>query len=183
MSKKVKTMELDALTKTFAGVRDLVLIEPARVQSDLDYTFRKTLRDKKIRVQMVKNTFARKILGAMGITVKDAAWSNPTLVAWGADSIKDLSKSIDALIKDVTKKNPKDADKFKVKTAIADGQECKFEDAMKMPTRLEAIGEIIGMILGPASAIAGAITAPASQVASQIATLAEPKESEEPKPE
>ena len=48
--------------------------------------------------------------------------------------------------------------------------------ALVMPTRLEAIGEIIGMILGPASAIAGCLTGPGAQVASQIATIADKKE-------
>jgi len=179
VSKKVKKMELDALSAKFDGVRDLVVLEPDRVQSDLDFSFRKTLRDKKIRVAMVKNTLARKILGEMGITLKPEVWSKPTLIAWGGESIKDLSKSVDGLLKEIVKKNPKDDKKFKVKTAVADGQECKFEDAMKMPTRLEAIGEIIGMILGPASAIAGALTGPASQLASQIAQVGEPKEGAE----
>lgn len=178
MSKKVKKMELDALTQTFTGVRDLVLLESTKVQADLDYNFRKTLRSKQIRVQMVKNTLARKVLGEMGVTVKDESWGRTTLIAWGGDSPKGLSRAIDDLLKDVVKKNPKDADKIKVKTGVADGQECKFEDMKNMPTRLEAIGEIIGMLLGPASAIAGALTGPASQVASQIATKAEEKEGE-----
>jgi len=168
MSKKVEKMELDALTTTFSGVRDLVILSTTKVQSELDYSVRKTLRDKKIKFKMVKNTLARKVLGEMGISVKDPAWSGPTIVAWGADSIKDLSKGVDALLKDIVKKNPKDANKLIVKTAVADGQECKFEDAMKMPTRLEAIGEIVSMILGPGSAIAGCLTAPGSQVASLV---------------
>jgi hypothetical protein len=48
--------------------------------------------------------------------------------------------------------------------------------AMKMPTRLEAIGEIVSMIMGPASAIAGCLVGPGGQVASQIATIADKKE-------
>ena len=98
------------------------------------------------------------------------------MVAWGADSIKDLSKAVDALLKEIAKKNPKDDKKFTVKTAVADGQQVSLDMAMKMPTRLEAIGEIIGMILGPASEIAAALTGPAQQVASQIATIADKKE-------
>ncbi|VTS01581.1 50S ribosomal protein L10 [Tuwongella immobilis] len=178
MSKKVKQMELDALTKTFAGVRELVLIAPNKVDSALDYTMRKTLREKKIRVQMVKNTLARKVLGGFGVTAGDN-WSGPTLIAWGTESIKELSTAVDAFIKDTVKKNPKAADKLKVKTAVVDGQPVKLEDAMKMPTRLEAIGEIVNAILAPASAIAGALTGPISQVASQIQTLSEKTEGDE----
>jgi large subunit ribosomal protein L10 len=169
-------MELDALTKTFGGVRDVVLLGSERVGSLLEFTTRKTLREKKIRLQMVKNTLARKVFESNGVKIDDKFWSGNTVVAWGGDSIKDLSKAIDALLKDIVKKNPKDEKKFTVKTAVADGQQVGLEMAMKMPTRLEAIGEIITMIMGPASELAACLTGPAAQVVSQIATIADKKE-------
>ena len=178
MSKIVKQMELDSLSKTFQGVRDLVLLTADKIGSQLDYNFRKTLREKKVRLQMVKNSLARKVFETHGIKLDDKVWTGTTLVAWGADSIKDLSKAIDALIKDVVKKNPKDDKKYQIKTAVADGQPVPMDVAMKMPTRLEAIGEIIGMMMGPASEIVSALTGPGGQVASQIATIAEKKEEE-----
>ena len=187
MSKLVKQMELDALSKTFEGVRDMVLLSSERVGSLLEFTTRKALREKKVRLQMVKNSLARKVFEKNGIKVDDKIWAGTTLVAWGADSIKDLSKAVDALLKDIFKKNPKDDKKFTVKTAVADGTAVTLDLAMKMPTRLEAIGEIISAILGPASAIAGCLTGPASEVASQIASIADKKEEpasakEEPAP-
>lgn len=176
MSKLVKQMELDALTKTFQGVRDMVLLTADKIGSQLDFNFRKTLREKKVRMQMVKNSLARKVFEANGVKLDEKIWSGTTLVAWGADSIKDLSKAVDALIKDVVKKNPKDDKKYQVKIAVADGQPVAMDLAMKMPTRLEAIGEIIGMMLAPASDIASALTSAAGQVASQIGTIADKKE-------
>ena len=176
MSKLVKQMEYAALEQTFSGVRDLVLLSPSKIDSGTDYNFRKQLRDKKVRVQMVKNSLVRRVFEANGVKLDDKVWAGTTLVAWGADSIKDLSKAVDGLIKEIEKKDPKQKDKLKVKTAVADGQPVPMATALTMPTRLEAIGEIIGMILGPASAIAGCLTGPAAQVASQIATIAERKE-------
>ena len=178
MSKLVKKMQMDALTHSFAGVRDMVLLSPTKVNSTYDYNFRKVLRDKKVKVMMVKNTIARKILGEAGINAGDV-WNGTTLIAWGSDSIKGLSKAIDSTLKEIIKKNPKAIDTMKVKTAIADGQPCSLERAMVMPTRLEAIGDVLGMILGIGSSIAGSITAPFQQIASQIATLCEPKEETE----
>jgi large subunit ribosomal protein L10 len=178
MSKLVKKMEVTALEKTFSGVRDLLLISPTKVGSTLDFTFRKSLRDKKVRVQMVKNSLAKRVLSAQGVTVNDKHWSGTTLVAWGADSIKDLSKAVDGLIKEIEKKDPKAKDKLVVKTAVADGVEVSLAMAMKMPTRVEAIGEIVAMILGPGSSIAGALTGPGSALASQIASIADKKEEE-----
>jgi ribosomal protein L10 len=177
MSKLVKQMELDSLSKAFGKVRDFVFLTSSKVDAALDYSFRKTLRDKKIRVQMVKNTLTRKILKDNGIEATDV-WSGTTLLCWGGDSIKSLATTIDTLLKEIDK-NPKNKEKIKLKgdrCAIADGQQCTFEAAKTMPTRLEAIGEIVGLILGPASQIAGCLTGPAAQVASQVATIAERKE-------
>jgi len=176
MSKLIKQMEFDALKKTFSGVRNLVLLSADRVGSQLDYSSRKALRDKNIHLKMVKNTLARKVFEAEGVKLDEKSWSGTTMVAWGAESVKDLSKAVESLLADIKKKNPKDDGKFKVKIAVADGQAVAFDLALKMPTRLEAIGEIIGMILGPVSDIAGSLTGAASEVASQITTLAERKE-------
>jgi ribosomal protein L10 len=144
MSKAVKQMEYSALERTFAGVRDLVLLSPSKIDSTTDYNFRKQLREKKVRVQMVKNSLVRRVFEAQGVKLDDKVWTGTTLVAWGADSIKDLSKAVDGLIKDIEKKDPKQKDKLKVKTAVADGQPIPMAKAMTMPTRLEAIGEVIG---------------------------------------
>jgi large subunit ribosomal protein L10 len=168
------------LEKTFSTVRDLVLITPSKVDSTLDFNFRKQLRDKKVKVQMVKNSLVKRVFEAGGIKLEGKTWTGTTLIAWGPESIKDLSKAVDGLIKDIEKKDPKAKEKFKVKAAIADGQLVTMDMALKMPTRLEAIGEIIGMILGPASSIAGCLIAPGGQVASQIATIAERKEEAAP---
>ena len=176
MSKAVKQMEYTALDRTFAGVRDLVLLSPSRIDSTTDYNFRKQLREKKVRVQMVKNSLVRRVFEAQGVKLDDKVWTGTTLVAWGADSIKDLSKAVDGLIKDIEKKDPKQKDKLKVKTAVADGQPVPMATALTMPTRLEAIGEIVGMMLAAVSEIAGGLTGPVSQVASQVSTLADRKE-------
>lgn len=182
MSKLVKSLEYAALEKTFTGVRSMLLITPTKVDAALDINFRKTLRDQKISVKMVKNSLTRKIFDAQGVTVDAKHWAGTTLVAWGGDSIKGLSKAVDTLIKAIEKKDPKAKDKLTVKAAVADGQTVSMKMAMEMPTRLEAIGEIMAMILGPASEIAAALTGPASQIASQLTTLAERKEDAAPAP-
>ena len=87
MSKLVKNMEFTALEKTFSAVRDLVLITPAKIDATLDFNFRKQLREKKVKVQMVKNSLVRRVFDASGIKLEDKTWTGTTLVAWGADSL------------------------------------------------------------------------------------------------
>jgi len=107
---------------------------------------------RKVSVKLVKNTFAKKVLGENGVAVENV-WSGPTLLCWGGDSVKGLANSVDGAMKD-SKKDPKAPDKFKVKTAIADGQIISLELAKKIPTRAEAIGSVVGAILGPGASLA-----------------------------
>ena len=50
MSKKIKELELNTLRATFKGVKDMVLLEPLKLDSATDFDMRKKLREKKIRV-------------------------------------------------------------------------------------------------------------------------------------
>ncbi|HEY1379843.1 MAG TPA: 50S ribosomal protein L10 [Gemmataceae bacterium] len=178
MSKQVKKMQMDVLAQTFRGVKDMVFLSATGIDATTDNKVRLGLRKKNITLMMVKNSLMRRVFGDLGVQPGDNAWAGPTLVAWGAESVKDLSREVEAaLLKDAKLK-----DKVKVKTALAEGQPVTFEQALKMPTRKEAIGEIVGMILGPAASIAGCLTGPAAQVASQIQTISEKKPEGEPAP-
>jgi len=131
------------------------------------------LRKKNIRMQMVKNSLARRVFSNMGITLSDV-WSGPTTIAWGGSSVAELSRTLETAFK-----GDKVKDKIKVKTAVAEGQEVPFATALTMPTRQEAIAAVLSAILGPAGSLASQLTGPASQVASQIKTISErPAEAE-----
>jgi ribosomal protein L10 len=170
MSKAVKQLELDDLRKTFQSVRDYVLLEPVKVDSATEYNFRKTLRGKNVRVKLVKNTYAKMVFSELGIQAGNLA--GPTLVCWGGDSPKGLSNAVDGAVKE-SKKDPKSPDKFKVKLGLVDGAPMPLETMKTVPTRLEAIGEVVAAVCGPGSAIAGALVGPASQLASILKTIEE----------
>jgi len=177
MSKVIKQMQMDDIRNSLKDVRDLVLLQFDKLNSQGEYLIRKNLREKKIRLKQVKNTLTRRVFKELNLQVPDDSpyWAKPTILAWGSGSIKELSLSIDSEIK-----NPKNAslyrEKVTVKGAIADGQAVAFDVAKTMPTRLALLGQIVGMILGPASQIAGCLTGPVSQVASQVQQISEKKE-------
>ena len=180
MSKKIKAFELDALRQAVGGVKDCVLLEPLKVDALTEYEFRKKLREKKVKVQLVKNTFARKIFAESGVTL-DGVWSGPTLLCWGASNIKELSNAVDDQIK-ASKKDPKSPEKFKVKTAVADGQPVTMEVAKTLPTREEAIGEILSAVTGVGSSLVAAIIAPGADLAGILKAIEEKKPEGEPAP-
>lgn len=178
MSKLVKKMEIDSLKKRFDGVRDIVVLSAEKINSQQTALLRNTLSKQQIRLTMVKNSLIRKVLGEAGIQVDQNAWNGPTYLAYGAENIKALSTSIEQFITDF-EKDAKQKDKIKVKTAIADGQEVTFEQAKKMPTRQEAIGELVGLLLAPFMELTAQLVGPGSQLASQIQQISE-KSSQEP---
>lgn len=170
MSKKIKEMELNHLRQTFQGVKDLVLLEPLKLDSATDFEMRKRLRAQNIRVKMVKNTLARKVFSELGVNVDPG--SGPTLICWGADSIKELGTAVDNLLADL-KKDPKAPQRLREKTAVAEGQPVPLAVAKTLPTRKEAIGELLAAILGPAQAIAGALVGPANTLAGILHAIEE----------
>jgi ribosomal protein L10 len=178
MSKKIKELELNSLRSTFKGVKDYVILEPLKVDSGTEHEFRKKLRTAKVSVKLVKNTFAKKVLAENGINA-DNVWSGPTLLCWGGDSVKGLANSVDGAVKDA-RKDPKAPEKFKVKAAIADCQAISMEVAKTLPTRLEAIGDVLGALLGPGSSIAAALVGPATQLAGILKTIEEKPEAAAP---
>lgn len=170
MSKQVKQMEMDELSRTFQKVRDLVVLHMSGFIAQEDHTLRKTLRKKQIFLRRIKNSFAQKVFERLGMPL--STLQGPTVLAWGSSSLSELSRELETLLK----KN----EKVKFKGALADGQEVTFEQALKMPTRAEAIGRVLNLILSPAARLASQILAPGSIVAGAVKSLSEKKPEETP---
>src|SRR5262245_27300504 len=185
MSKAIKEMQMKDLRGTFANVRDMVVLSLNKLSSAGEYTLRAQLRKKGIRLKTVKNSLCRRVFKDMNFSVPDKSpyWSQMTVMAFGGSSIKELSNEIDTELK-----NPKNAglykdkdnERVKVKGAIADGSPVPFDQALKMPTRLDLIAEIIGMIGSPAGNLIAALTGVGNQIASQVQQVSERKEDATP---
>ena len=174
MSKKIKAMELDALRGALTGARDYVIVEPIKVDAASDYEFRRKLREKSIRVQMVKNSYAKKIFGENMLKAGDV-WAGPTLLCWGGASVKELSTTVDTVIKE-SKKDPKLPDKFKIKTGVADGEIVTLDVMKKLPTREEAISNLLGAILRPGGQLLAAVTGPGATLLAVVKAVEEAAE-------
>lgn len=169
-AKQVKESQMRELEERFHNVRDLVLMNVSKLKATDENRTRLDLRKKNIRLMLVKNTLARRVLDKMGIPVT-GVWEGPTLVAWGGTSVAGLSKELEKAFKD--NKN------VQFKAAVADGQQVTFAQALKMPTREEAIGRVVALALSPASSLVSRLLGPASQVAGQIKSIAEKEEGAE----
>ncbi len=182
MSKAIKQMQMDALKATFRDVRDLVVLSVKGLSAQAENQLRASMRKKNIRLQHVKNTYTRRVFGEVGMEVPADSpyWAGTTLLAWGATSVSELSRSLDGELR-AAKTAALYKDKITVKGAIVDGRPVSFPDALRMPTRVEAIGRVVSLALSAASRLVGQILGPASGVAGQIKTKGEEK-AEENKP-
>jgi large subunit ribosomal protein L10 len=73
------------------------------------------------------------------------------------------------------KKQEKGKEKIRVKKAVSEGQAVPFEQALKMPSRSEAIGQVLALLLSPGARLAGQLRGPGGLVAGQIKTISEKK--------
>lgn len=167
MSKAIKQLQMDAMKKTFGGVKSLVVLSQTKLAATAENQMRLSLRKKNVLLHQVKNSLARRVFEEMGIPIKDV-WGGSTVFAWGPESVKELGRTLEATFNEMGKKDPKFKEKVTVKAAVADGTQVTFEQALKMPTRLEAIGEVVGMILGPGGQLAAILQGPGGQLASQV---------------
>ncbi len=168
MSKQIKQMGMDTLKQQFQGVRDLVMMNVVGLDAVSDNNIRLALRKKNIRLQMVKNSLAKRVFNEMGISL-DKTWESATTLAWGGTSVAELCKELEAQFK-------KSKDKVKFKGAVAEGLQITFEQGLKMPTRQEAIGSVVMLLLSPGRRLAGQIRGPAGRLAGQIKSISEKKE-------
>ena len=175
MSKKVKALEIDALRKAVAGVKDYVVLQPDGPDAAADFAFRRNLRAKKITAKVVKNSYARKIFGEMGVSLDANTFAGPTLLCFGGANIKELANTVDEQVK-ASKKDPKAPERYKVKTAVADGQPVTLDVAKTLPTREEAVADVLACILGPGASLAAALVGPGATVASLLAAIEEKAE-------
>ena len=177
MSKVIKQMEMTSLKNTFQDVRDMVFLTMKGLSCLGDATLRTALRKKKIRLKIVKNTLARKVFEELGLHLNPQSpyWQGPSIVAWGTSSIAELSQELKKEL-EAPKTLALFKDKVTIKGAVADGEEVTFDVALKMPTRAQAIAEVIGTIIGAGGAVVGCLTAAGNQIASQISQIADRKE-------
>jgi len=175
MSKVMKQMEMASLKNTFKDVRDLAVLSVKGLPAQTgEAALRTNLRKKKIRLKVVKNSLARRVFSELGLSISPESkyWEGPTMLAWGTSSVAELCQEIDKELK-LPKTAKLFAEKVKKKGAVADGQEVDWDTAVKMPTRVQAIAQILGMILGAGSAIAGCLVGPGNQIAAQVQQISE----------
>jgi large subunit ribosomal protein L10 len=169
MSKYVKGLLQGELENKFSDVSDFLVVETKGVGGNDNNEMRGSLREKGIRLSVVKNSMMRRASTAMDMAdAVDLFLAGPCTVAFGGDSVVDVAKEI----ADWAKK----LDAVEIRGAFVDGKAVDASGAKslaKMKSRAELQGDIVMLANSPGSNLAGAIAGPGGVIAGCIESLIE----------
>ena len=172
MSKPIKELIRNELVKRFQGVTSMAVVGFTGLDAIATHNLRGRLHDKQIRLTVVKNSVARQAFKQLGLDAAGDLLDGPCAVAYGADSVVTVVRTL----MDVAKETPKGSAALTIKAALLDGQPFaadQIEALSKYPNRDEAIARVVSVVLSGGSKLAACLMGPGSAVASILKTLEE----------
>lgn len=167
MSKYVKNLIIQDISKRFEGVEGVAVINPRGINATKNNQIRRKLRDNKLKMTVVKNALARKALDNTKLKGFDKLLDGPSAIVYGQQSIARIAR----LLLDEKKAD----EKLELRGVFFDGEiyegQKGVETASKLPTREEAIANIVGAILGPGKKLAGALKGPGGKLGAILKTI------------
>ncbi len=167
MSKTVKTMIIREYKSRFDGAKDATLISIRGVKATDTTKLRGTLRKKQVKVTVVRNALAKKALEGSGLDALFPLMEGNSALVYGGNSVVEIARELTKALGDFPN--------LELKGAVLDGQLFKGEKGVKelskYPTREEALGQTVGLLLGPAKKLAAQVKGPGANIAGLIKAI------------
>jgi|SRR6185437_7356745 len=170
MSKKVKSLITKELGERFKGVDAVAVISPRGITATKNNLIRRKLREKGLRMTVVRNRLVTRALGDDSkLKGFDKLLDGPSAVIYGKASIATIARLI--------LEEKKADDKIELRGVFFDGDvytgDKGMEQVSKLPTREEAIGQIVALIVAPGQKLSGIFKGQAGKIASLIKAVEE----------
>ena len=166
MDRAEKQDAIEALKGVFAGSGAVVVTHYSGLTVAEMTDLRGRLRQEGAKLQVVKNTLAKKALNGSVGEAGDALFAGPVAIAFAPDPVSAAK---------VATQYAKDNDKFSVIGGLMGEQVLDkggVTSLASLPSLDQLRGKIIGLIQAPATKIAGVIAAPAAQLARVVGAYA-----------
>jgi large subunit ribosomal protein L10 len=171
MSKRVKEMLIEDVSRRLRGVRDVLVLNSSKLDGVTANKLRLAMRKKSISALTVRNKLAKKALDGAGLSALTPFLQGPTTLVWGSDDIVALSKEIAKWAKAI--------EPLEIKGGTTEGAAltaARVDELSKSPGRQELISQIATLLTSPGAQLAGAMLGPGPMVASQIKKIADREE-------
>ncbi|MBL1217911.1 MAG: 50S ribosomal protein L10 [Planctomycetes bacterium] len=169
MSKLVKEMIVDEYRDRFDGVNEAVVVDIRLLNANQNVDLRSGLKAKDIRVTVVRNRLAKQAFSETELKALDPLLEGPTALVTGAESVVHVARELVDWVKKIKT--------LELKGAVLDGDVFSGKDGVealsKFPTRDEAQGQVVQLVLSPASNLVSAVTAPGAEIVSIVQQIAD----------
>lgn len=169
MSKPMKEMIIREYRSRFSDVENGALISIRGVSSNDTMQLRSGLRDKSIRVTVLRNALARKAFEGTGLESLGELLEGPNALAYGGESVVDVAREVVKLLEQFPK--------LELRGAVLDGMvfrgDAGVRELSKFPTRDEAIAEVVTLVLSPARNLMGQVQGPGRRIAGIVKAVEE----------
>lgn len=173
MRKEEKTQLIEALTDQIKGASSFYLTDTSALNAANTSRLRRTCFKKNVQLQVVKNTLLRKAMERSGKQFEEfyPLLNGPTSIMF-SEVANDPAK----LIKEFRKTAPKPLLKGAyVEECIYVGDD-QLDTLISVKSRLELIGDLIGLLQSPAKNVISALQSGGNQLSGIVKTLSEKPE-------
>jgi large subunit ribosomal protein L10 len=159
MSKGVKAMVTAELKERYAGKDGVCVVDLTRMNVQQQEELRKALRKKSARLEVVKNSMARRAFQDGPLDPLGRSLDGPCALVTSPEPLTEVAKALVEAAKEF--------DQLKLKQAIFDGEPdlLTVEELSRMKGRSEMIGELAMLISSPGRAVAGCLRSPQARIA------------------